>query len=218
METYTRISTRILKDKNLSPTHKLILGFLQTYQQQPDGTPTGNYWYNTQKQLAEELGLSLKTITDAIAFLEGKGLIFQPKKSKIDNKHQYKNRKAIILVDEFNELPTEFIKEEKSPRKRKKAITETLPTPEVKDINQEEITPQIEDNKVFQSIYQHYLDKENKKQQETQIDENDKPRPKQELLAYVNENGSQLGWVRALDIHKVIEAGEITTINQILNY
>ena len=86
--TYTRISTEIMKDKTLSPTHKLILGYLQTYQQKPDGTPTGNYWYNTQKQLAEELGLSLKTITDAIAFLEGKGLMFQPKKSTIYNKYK----------------------------------------------------------------------------------------------------------------------------------
>ena len=150
--TFARISTEIMKDKSLSPLHKLILGFLDTYQNKPDGSSTKMVWYNTQENLAEELGVSLKTLTDAIRVLEGKGIIFQPKKGLIDKKAQYKNRKAIILVDENNPLPTEFIKPEVLPRKRKKAaITETLSTQVEEYIQPEEKVTQIEEETIDNS-------------------------------------------------------------------
>jgi hypothetical protein len=109
MENYTRIPDSIRKNKSLSPTEKLILGYLYTYQNKLVGKKvisTGNYYYDTQAILAEELGTYLREIERALFTLKQKGLIFQTKKSLVDGKSQYKNRKAIIMVDDNNPLPT----------------------------------------------------------------------------------------------------------------
>jgi hypothetical protein len=102
---FTRINENLRKDTTITPLHKLIIGFLETYQSNPDGTQTKKYFYNSQEFLAIELGVSLRTLKTGIQVLEEKGIIYQTQKSKIDNRPQYKNRKAIILVDSNNPLP-----------------------------------------------------------------------------------------------------------------
>ncbi len=109
MENYTRIPDSIRKNKSLTSTEKLILGYLYTYQNKLVGKKvisTGNYYYDTQAILAEELGTYLREIERALFTLKQKGLIFQTKKSLVDGKSQFKNRKAIIMVDDNNPLPT----------------------------------------------------------------------------------------------------------------
>lgn len=131
MENYTRIPDSIRKDKSLTSTEKLILGYLYTYQNKIVGKKiisTQTYYYDTQAALAEELGTYLREIERCIASLKTKGLIFQKKKNEVDGKNQFKNRKAIIMVDENNPLP----------------IKETIPTSEVsKSVSNEPLTTEI---------------------------------------------------------------------------
>lgn len=109
----------IRKDKSLTSTEKLILSYLYTYQNKMVNgkeTPSNNYFFDTQENLAEELGASYRTIKRSISNLIELGLIFKKKKSSVDGKAQYKNRLAIIMVDEnnkleINETPTK-VKEE----------------------------------------------------------------------------------------------------------
>jgi hypothetical protein len=139
MENYTRIPDSIRKDKTLSPLHKMIIGYLSTYQTKPDGTSTNLVYFNTQEKLAEELGTPIRTLKTAIEFLELKQIIYQPKKGDMDGKRYYKNRKAIVLVDEFHKLPIEFkILEE--------AAEVTISTQEIPEVQVEENVSEIEEN------------------------------------------------------------------------
>jgi biotin operon repressor len=157
---YTRITEKLRKNKDLTPLHKLLIGFLNTYQSNPDGTPTNKFYYDTQVNLAEELGVSLKSINNAIDFLEEKGIIFKKKKSDVDKKPQFKNRKAIILVDKYNPLP-------KTENKAPESIILPQPIPEVqveeKVSEIENKVSQIESNETIEkpqdSTYDKYREK-----------------------------------------------------------
>lgn len=141
MENYSRVPDSIRRNENLTSTEKLFMGYLYTYQNKVVGkkiVPTGTYCFDKQTNLAYELGVNLKTITNTISSLEEKGLIFKAKKGKIDGKSQYKNRKAIIMVDDNNPLPTkEDVKVES--KVVEKPIQEPLPTVEV-------VTPEVQDS------------------------------------------------------------------------
>jgi biotin operon repressor len=139
-QVYTRITEKLRKNKNLTPLHKLLIGFLNTYQSNPDGTPTNKFYYDKQDNLAEELGVSVRTIKTAIQFLEDKGIIFQPQKSTIDGRPQYKNRKAIILVDKNNPLPS-------TDNKTLEKETSIEPTQiiNVEEIKEKEVKVELED-------------------------------------------------------------------------
>ena len=109
MENYTRISDSIRKNKSLTATEKLLLGYLQTFQQNPDGTPTNNYCFLQQEKLAEELGESLASIKRAIKSLISKQLLFQaPERFYNGTGKQYKKRKATIMVDDNNPFQEEI--------------------------------------------------------------------------------------------------------------
>lgn len=117
-ENYIRIPLSMLMDDGLTLTHKVILGYLNTYQNKPDGTPTNNFVYDTQSNLSVTLGIGISTLKDAINYLEANGYIFKTTKNDIDDKPQFKNRKAIIMVDEHNPLPINY----KIPNLRKRKI------------------------------------------------------------------------------------------------
>jgi biotin operon repressor len=141
-QVYTRITEKLRKNKDLTPLHKLLIGFLNTYQSNPDGTSTKKYFYDTQENLAEELGVSVRTIKTAIQFLEDKGIIYQTQKSKIDKRPQYKNRKAIILVDKNNPLPST----------ENKAVEETISTEAISEVQVEVIVPQIKEKSTNEKL------------------------------------------------------------------
>lgn len=138
-QVYTRITEKLRKNKDLTPLHKLLIGFLNTYQTNPDGTSTKKYFYDTQENLAEELGVSVRTIKSAIQFLEEKEIIYQTQKSKIDKRPQYKNRKAIILVDQHNKLP--------STENKSKEVT--ISTQPISEVQKEYIVAEIKEKEVI---------------------------------------------------------------------
>jgi len=114
MENYKRIPDSILKNKELADSEKLLLAYLYTYQYTVVDSKviiTNNFCFETQENLADELGTTLRTLQRTIQSLKEKGLIFQTKKGSVDGKRQFKNRKAIIMVDEFNKLPITTVKE-----------------------------------------------------------------------------------------------------------
>ncbi|OAB78769.1 helix-turn-helix domain-containing protein [Cochleicola gelatinilyticus] len=110
-ETFIKIPTELRKRKDLTTTHKVILGYLLSFQL------NGKYCYQTQKEIAEELGTPFSTIKRNITQLEKKGIIKTDfVKNITQKKKQYKNRKATIY-NEFkiaqNE-PSEIRKKTKS--------------------------------------------------------------------------------------------------------
>jgi len=139
METYIKLENELLADTGYTLTQKLIISKIKGYQD------NGLYCYSTQEELAQQLGLSLRTLKREIFNLKKIGKIFtQPKKLK-SNKKQYKNRKAIILVDENNSLPT---KEEMVHIEETQDIVvqdEIKPSNEVSKEN-DVVTPEKEDN------------------------------------------------------------------------
>jgi hypothetical protein len=132
MENFTRVSDSIRMNKSLTASEKLFIGYLQTYQLSPDGTPTNNYCFLKQEELAEELGESLSTIKRMIISLSSKGIIFQSAARNYNKSgYQFKNRKATIFVDEYNPLPTELEVPKKEPKKVLKKAE--VVTPEIKE-------------------------------------------------------------------------------------
>lgn len=87
------------------------MGYLHTYQNKPDGTPTNNFCYETQENLCVELGTSLSTLKRDLKVLLELRLIVMPPKSEVDNKRQYKGRKAYKLIDANLSLLTKEPKE-----------------------------------------------------------------------------------------------------------
>lgn len=148
MENFTRVSDSIRTNKSLTASEKLFIGYLQTYQLSPDGTPTNNYCFLKQEELAEELGESLSTIKRMIISLSSKGIIFQSAARNYNKSgYQFKNRKATILVDEYNPLPTELEVPKKEPKKVSPKVEVVVPEPvkEVAAIKQLTIEDELED-------------------------------------------------------------------------
>ena len=89
-ENFIKITTSLRKRKDLSPTHKYVLSYLLSFQQ------NGKACFQTQEEIAEELGMTTITLKRAILSLEEAGHIIKEKASKWSGKPQYKNRKALI--------------------------------------------------------------------------------------------------------------------------
>lgn len=124
IESYTRIPDSIMFSTKLSPTEKIILGYLYTYQVKIVGgelKSSGKYCLDTEVNLAERLNIPTSTFKVYIKMLIDKKLIFKKKKGAVDGKPQYKNRMVIIMVDEFNPLPTPDV-----PKSEPKEVT--IPT------------------------------------------------------------------------------------------
>lgn len=98
MTQYYTLNPEILKLEGLSLLEKNLLCIFKGYQDHE------LYCFETQKELAKLFNVSNRYIEVAIKNLKNKNLIFLVKKSKIQG-HQFKNRKAIIMVDKNNPLP-----------------------------------------------------------------------------------------------------------------
>ena len=148
MENFTRVSDSIRMNKSLTASEKLFIGYLQTYQLSPDGTPTNNYCFLKQEELAEELGESLSTIKRMIISLSSKGIIFQSAARNYNKSgYQFKNRKATIFVDKYNVLPTELEVAKEAPKSIKPKVEVVVPEPikEVVRIKELTIEDELED-------------------------------------------------------------------------
>lgn len=100
-EDFLQITYSLLKDKTLSTSQKILISYLKSFQR-----TKGEYCYDTQENIANDLGFALITIKKDIKELTEKNIIFLEKKRDLIGGKQYKNRKAIILVDDNNPLPT----------------------------------------------------------------------------------------------------------------
>lgn len=105
MKTFLKIDSTLLANVNYTPTEKLFIAYLQSYQND------NKYCFDTQEELSKVFGICLRNIKYLIKDLRERGIIFMVPKSQIDHKSQYKNRKAIILVDDNNPLPTHMSNE-----------------------------------------------------------------------------------------------------------
>ena len=105
MENYIRIPESVLQNEELTIQEKFFLGKLHTYQMTVDGNPTGNYCFDTQENIAKEIGMSVITFKRMLKTLTKNGYIFLEKKRDVVGGKQYKNRKAIVMVDKFNPNP-----------------------------------------------------------------------------------------------------------------
>jgi len=98
-ELFIQVDYKLLQDPRFSLSQTIIISYFKGYQRE-DG-----FFYDTQENLSKILGISLPTLKRDIKYLLELGIIFFKTKSDIDGKRQYKNRKAIIFVDEKNPLP-----------------------------------------------------------------------------------------------------------------
>jgi DNA-binding Lrp family transcriptional regulator len=88
----------ILSNKKLNSNEKLLIFYLKSFQD------NNKVCFQTQNDIADILGLSPKTLEKVIYSLKKQELIF----TSNDRKYltPFNNRKAIILVDENNPLPS----------------------------------------------------------------------------------------------------------------
>lgn len=101
---YTKINQELRRRKDISPSQKLLLGYLNDFRL------NGLICYQTTKELACEIGVSHSTIIRDIEKLIKKQLIKRGSFSETGvTKRQYKNRKATVYIgnDNFNEIKPE---------------------------------------------------------------------------------------------------------------
>jgi len=96
---FIQVEYKLLQDSRLSLSQVIIISYFKGYQRQE------GYFYDTQENLSMILGIPIATLKRDIKYLIQLGIIFFTPKGHVDGKRQYKNRKAIILVDEKNPLP-----------------------------------------------------------------------------------------------------------------
>lgn len=111
--------------EGLSLLEKNLLCIFKGYQD------NGKYCFETQKELAEIFGIAERNIRNSLKNLRNKEMIFMKQKSEIDLARQFKNRKAIIMVDADNPFPTN---EAPEPVEAPKAITSVVIAPEVETV------------------------------------------------------------------------------------
>ena len=131
MKNFIQLDLELLSNTGYTLTQKILIGYLQSFQKTKEV-----YCFKEQVKIAEQLGIPLRTLERDIQDLRDLKLIFMKKKREVDKTNRtYKNRKAIILVDDNNPYP---ILEE--------SITTILrnPNPEVEaePIQEEKIQPE----------------------------------------------------------------------------
>jgi len=97
-ETFLKINYELL-DKGYTLSQAAILSYLKSFQEQ------NKYCYQFQKDIASKLKIPFGTLKSDIKILSDKKLIFTSQDKKYLNA-AFNNRKALILVDDKNPLPT----------------------------------------------------------------------------------------------------------------
>lgn len=107
---FTRINEVIRRNKEITSSQKLLIGYLNDYQL------NGLTCYQTAEELAYELGISVSSINRDVTKLVAKGLVKRGSFSEmgVDGKKQYKNRKATVYIGDKNLIaePNDILKEE----------------------------------------------------------------------------------------------------------
>ena len=122
MENFIKLQKELLQRTDITLIHKLIISYLQSYQS------NNNYYYAGIPNMAKELGLSLTAVKDNIKQLEKRGIMFKSQDKKHINA-TFNNRKAIVLVDDNNPIPTNNTPKKSSNNTSTKS---NINTPEVK--------------------------------------------------------------------------------------
>ena len=146
-ETFLKINYELL-DEGYTLSQAAILSYLKSFQEQ------NKYCYQFQKDIATKLRIPFGRLKIDIKILSDKKLIFTSQDKKYLNA-AFNNRKAIILVDDKNPLPT--IEEEITIPTAEAFTGQTQSTqvvsvvekveedlPQAKEIVEEEIIPQLE--------------------------------------------------------------------------
>ena len=134
-ETFLKINYQLIEE-GYTLFQAAILSYLKSFQEQ------NKYCYQFQKDIAEKLGIPFGTLKKDIKFLSDKKLIFTSQDKKYLNAG-FNNRKALILVDDNNPLPTaesiKLIAEQVE-------VTKDIPTIEKieESLPQQIIIPQLE--------------------------------------------------------------------------
>lgn len=158
-EQYYKIYAKMLKREDLNSTHKLFIIYIDSFKTSNLGVCT-----KKQKEIAEALGMSLRTISNTVNELSNSGVIsYGLIRNMSDAKSQYKNRKGyrfnpnVIYVPlkkvkkEKVQTPSETIKgQEKSPE----APLPIIVVPELKQYNLQDILNNVVDNK--SEVYDFY--------------------------------------------------------------
>jgi predicted transcriptional regulator len=111
-ENFIKVSTELRRRKDISPTEKLIISYLLSFQS------NNQVCYQTEDELSFELGMPIRTIKRTIKRLVELGVCYKEKASLHTGKRQYKNRKAIIV--NISILNNEIKKDEPIPVKVEK--------------------------------------------------------------------------------------------------
>jgi predicted transcriptional regulator len=106
-ENFIKVSTELRRRKDISPTEKLIISYLLSFQS------NNQVCFQTEDELSFELGMPIRTIKRTIKRLVEVGVFYKEKASLHTGKRQYKNRKAIIV--NISILSNEIKKDEPIP-------------------------------------------------------------------------------------------------------
>jgi Mn-dependent DtxR family transcriptional regulator len=97
-ETFLKLNYEFL-DKDYTLSQATILSYLKSFQEQ------NKYCYQSKSDIAKRFNFDISTINRTIKSLIDKGVIFTSQDKKY-LKAAFNNRKALILVDDKNPLPT----------------------------------------------------------------------------------------------------------------
>lgn len=139
MKNFIKLNTNLLSRKDINSNGKLLIAYLNSFQS------SNLICHQTKKELSEAIGIPLGTLKDLITKLKSLDIIFSTPMKSYSNKRQFKNRKAMILVDENHPLPiTSSIITERKVRQRilEQEIKLIL---KIKKMNEEKELPNEED-------------------------------------------------------------------------
>lgn len=204
----------ILSSTELTPLNKLVISIVLGWQKNNKECTQSN------NSLKRALGVSLRTINYQMVELNKYDWFNSIETSKINEFGKWENSKKIIINEE---KLFEFLTNENE-------ITETLPTPVIESIKEEEKAPQIEENIVeieledtskIESNYEEEYDEDLFDDvEEIDFDTINKniPISRDILFNYVENNCTNFGYAKKALVEMEIEKGNINTITEILNY
>jgi len=144
-ETFTKFNHQLIKD-GYSTNQTLIICYLKSFQEQ------NKYCYQSKSDIAEFFGIPYSTFKKEIKSLIDKKAIFLSQDKKYLNA-AFNNRKALILVDHKNPLPTIkestiLIAEAFTGRTETTKVIPSIPKAEESVLNQikivKDVIPQLE--------------------------------------------------------------------------
>jgi hypothetical protein len=103
-ESFLKIDYKLLSNTAHTLSQRILIAYIKGWQ------VDDKYCIQTQEDIADKLGMSVRTIKDNLVALEAEDVLYVTPAKKVTNKNQYKNRKAIVLIDDKNPAPTKTAK------------------------------------------------------------------------------------------------------------